>query len=150
MYAILIKNKMAGLNMEYAAGVSIANAITEAENVVYDIVGYLQGHGHETGDFILREHPSSTIGTPEYYALRTSTGTYKIYRHRKIFGLIMSSHHYNKLYTIKIMRKGPMPEESRETGGFLAKAHFDTVLVELVDRTTPTPCTHEEAEAVNI
>lgn len=103
MYSVMIKTDLE--YKDYIVGVSLGNAIMMAENLVIDLVGYLEGYGHGHPIF-LSSHPTSTYGTPEYYCIPCGQhdSTYKIYKHIKNNGYITSWHEYIKLYTVKIMR----------------------------------------------
>jgi hypothetical protein len=103
MYSILLKNRQEGYKI-WEKVRSLANAEVEAENLVISLVGYLEGYGHNS-QFILKEHPTSTQGTPEYYAIMEND-TYKIFHHVKMNYWLSSEHIYEKIHSVKIIKDG--------------------------------------------
>lgn len=100
MYSILLKSGTDDYKIYNQVG-SLANAECGVEDLVLTLVGLLEGYGHGS-DFIVKEHPTSTQGTPEYYAI-LENHTYKIYHHVKKAYWLSSEHVYEKIYSVKLV-----------------------------------------------
>lgn len=106
MYEVLIKNhepsscgyQKIGKQQDYK------NALESATDIVFDLIGYFNGHTEEK-DYFMDEHPTTTINTPKFYCV-AETDVFRIYEHYKENGWIFSEHVYPKRFTVKIIKSG--------------------------------------------
>lgn len=131
MYGFTIKTKL--IEKTYFIG-SYANAYEGAIDKVIDILSFYTGL-YNFDNFLVKDHLPSTRLNPKFYCI-PYLDIFRIYEHNKIEGLFYSSHNYNKICTIKVIKVSDLEKTKKISTEFQYFDEWDDILYDIKNEST--------------